>query len=111
MHKHARKCWGDEAVSAADDAKDANEAHTKVVGGILKNGKITQLFERCKENNRGAVPKEQADSCSNGSESDLEMEAEERKNDPDTDSPDMDGRLWTAYDDDQRNLLTKTKRK
>ncbi|KAF8449518.1 hypothetical protein L210DRAFT_3641111 [Boletus edulis BED1] len=46
MRKHARKCWGDEPVSAADDAKDANEARTKVVGGILKNGKITQLFER-----------------------------------------------------------------
>ncbi|KAF8547223.1 hypothetical protein OG21DRAFT_1377548, partial [Imleria badia] len=46
MRKHARKCWGDEAVSAADDAKDMNEAHTKVVRGILKNGKITQSFER-----------------------------------------------------------------
>jgi hypothetical protein len=46
MRKHARKCWGDEPVSAADDAKDANEARTKVVGGILKNGKITQSFER-----------------------------------------------------------------
>ncbi|KAF8549481.1 hypothetical protein OG21DRAFT_1478846 [Imleria badia] len=45
MRKHARKCWGDEPVSAADDAKDVNEAHTKVVGGILKNGKITQSFE------------------------------------------------------------------
>ncbi|KAF8452151.1 hypothetical protein L210DRAFT_3499213 [Boletus edulis BED1] len=35
----------------------------------------------------------------------------ERKSDPDTDSLDANGRLWTAYNDDQRNLLTKTKRK
>ncbi|KAH0833151.1 hypothetical protein J3R83DRAFT_12169, partial [Lanmaoa asiatica] len=46
MCKHARKCWGDEVISAVDDAKDANEARTKVVGGILKNSKSTQSFER-----------------------------------------------------------------
>ncbi|KAF8128258.1 hypothetical protein EV363DRAFT_1510622 [Boletus edulis] len=33
------------------------------------------------------------------------------EDDPDTDSPDTNGRLWTTYDDDQRNLLTKTKGK
>lgn len=46
MRKHVKKCWGDDAVSAADEAKDANEACTKVVASILKTGKITRLFER-----------------------------------------------------------------
>lgn len=50
MRKHAKKCWGDDAVSAADDAKDATEARTKVVAGILKNGKITTAFERKNKN-------------------------------------------------------------
>ena len=31
MHKHAKKCLGDDAVNATDDTKDAMEAHTKVI--------------------------------------------------------------------------------
>ncbi|KAH0833478.1 hypothetical protein J3R83DRAFT_12600 [Lanmaoa asiatica] len=46
MWKHARKCWGEDAINAADNTKDANEARMHVVTGILKNGKITQCFER-----------------------------------------------------------------
>jgi transcriptional/translational regulatory protein YebC/TACO1 len=30
----------------ADEAKNVNEAHTKVVGGILHTGSITAVFER-----------------------------------------------------------------
>ena len=46
MQRHAKICWGDEAIKAADEAKDVNEACKKVVGGILKTGSITAVFER-----------------------------------------------------------------
>ena len=46
MRKHVKACWGEDALAAADDAKDANEARTKIVGGILRNGTITASFER-----------------------------------------------------------------
>ncbi|KAG1750432.1 uncharacterized protein EDB91DRAFT_1234996 [Suillus paluster] len=46
MRKHVKVCWGDDVLAAADDAKDANEARTKIVGGILHNGSITVSFER-----------------------------------------------------------------
>ncbi|KAG2050833.1 hypothetical protein BDR06DRAFT_983824 [Suillus hirtellus] len=45
MHKHVRVCWGEDVLAAADHAKDANEAHTKIVGGILCNGSITASLE------------------------------------------------------------------
>ena len=47
MRKHVKACWGEDILAAADDAKDANEARTKIVGGILRNGSITASFE-CK---------------------------------------------------------------
>lgn len=46
MRKHVRVCWGEDVLAAADNAKDANEARTKIVGGILRNGSITASFER-----------------------------------------------------------------
>ena len=46
MRRHAKTCWGDEAVRTADDARDVLEARTKVVRGILCNGSITAAFER-----------------------------------------------------------------
>jgi hypothetical protein len=46
MRKHVKSCWGEDTLNAADDAKDANEVRTKIVGGILKNGSITTSFER-----------------------------------------------------------------
>jgi hypothetical protein len=46
MRKHVKACWGEDALAAADDAKDANEARTKIVSGILRNGTITASFER-----------------------------------------------------------------
>ena len=45
MRKHAKKCWGDEAVEGADNAKDVSEAHEKVVKSILQDGSITAAFE------------------------------------------------------------------
>lgn len=35
MRKHVKSCWGNAALMAADDAKDANEVRTKIVTGIL----------------------------------------------------------------------------
>jgi hypothetical protein len=44
--KHAKKCWGDDTVKAASDAKDAHEVRETVVGSILKDGSITAVFAR-----------------------------------------------------------------
>ncbi|KAL4264915.1 Zinc finger BED domain-containing [Pleurotus pulmonarius] len=46
MHKHANTCWGKEAVETADEAGDVDTVRTKVVQGILRDGKITTSFER-----------------------------------------------------------------
>ena len=43
LHKHARGCWGVEAVATADETRNldaAREALTKV-----KDGSITEAFE------------------------------------------------------------------
>jgi len=46
MRKHAKKCWGDKTMEAADNAKDVSKAHEKVVKSILQDGSITAAFER-----------------------------------------------------------------
>lgn len=46
MRKHVKSCWGNAALMAADDVKDANEVRTKIVTGILWDGSITESFER-----------------------------------------------------------------
>jgi hypothetical protein len=46
MRKHAKSCWGDDAVNAADEAKDTAEVCKKIIGKILQNGSITATFER-----------------------------------------------------------------
>ncbi|KAK2463721.1 hypothetical protein APHAL10511_004472 [Amanita phalloides] len=46
MHKHVKACWGDKALVAADSAANADDVRTFIVGGILKNGSITDSFER-----------------------------------------------------------------
>ena len=46
MRKHVKSCWGEDALNAADDAKDADEVRAKIVGSILKNGSIAASFER-----------------------------------------------------------------
>jgi hypothetical protein len=44
--KHARLCWGEEALSAAESAKDVDKARELVVKSILQTGSITASFER-----------------------------------------------------------------
>jgi hypothetical protein len=44
--KHAKKCFGEDTVKAATSAKNAMEVRDKIVGGMLKNGKLTTVFER-----------------------------------------------------------------
>jgi hypothetical protein len=46
MRKHARTCWGEEVVKAADDAKSCDIARESIINGILTNGSITASFER-----------------------------------------------------------------
>ncbi|KAG1852959.1 hypothetical protein C8R48DRAFT_749732 [Suillus tomentosus] len=46
MRKHVKLCWGDEVLQSADQAKDAQEVRTKIVGSILRSGSITTSFER-----------------------------------------------------------------
>ncbi|KAF8523881.1 hypothetical protein BU17DRAFT_43399, partial [Hysterangium stoloniferum] len=45
MHKHVKGCWGDEVLNAAEDAKDADEVQSNIVGGVLQNGSITATLE------------------------------------------------------------------
>ncbi|KAF8447288.1 hypothetical protein L210DRAFT_3501016 [Boletus edulis BED1] len=78
--------------SLATDAKTAWDEPYTVAGASSP---------RCKVDNRGAVPKEQADSVAMDPKVIRERKrkngrTEERKSDPDTDSPDANGRLWTA---------------
>jgi hypothetical protein len=44
--KHSKKCFGDNTVKAAMSAKNAMEVRNKVVGDVMKNGKLTAVFEK-----------------------------------------------------------------
>jgi len=46
MRKHAKKCWGEEVVTSADNAKNANEVRATTVMGALNPQSITAAFER-----------------------------------------------------------------
>lgn len=46
MHKHVKNCWGEDALAAAAQTKNAREARETVVQGILMTGTITASFER-----------------------------------------------------------------
>ena len=46
MRKHAKKCWGDEVVAAADKAKTAKEVRDTTIKGYLDPQSITAAFER-----------------------------------------------------------------
>ena len=47
LRRHAKMCWGDEAVSAADNTKDLEGACSILAKlGLKRNGSITQAFER-----------------------------------------------------------------
>ncbi|KAG1726769.1 hypothetical protein EDB19DRAFT_1622345, partial [Suillus lakei] len=52
MRKHVHSCWGDKVLKAADQAKNANEVHQKIISSFLRNGSITASFER---NGKGKV--------------------------------------------------------
>ena len=45
MQKHAKKCWGDEVVTSADQVKNANEVRATMVKGALDPQSITAAFK------------------------------------------------------------------
>lgn len=51
LRKHAKSCWGAEAVEAAGTVKTAAEAREHVVKPLQTNGSITAVFERTKKGN------------------------------------------------------------
>jgi len=46
LHKHAKICWGDEAVETADATKDLDAAREALVKSGIRDGSITAQFER-----------------------------------------------------------------
>jgi len=46
MQKHAKKCWGDEVVTSANVADNANEVHATTIKGFLNLQLITAAFKR-----------------------------------------------------------------
>jgi hypothetical protein len=47
LRRHAKMCWGDEAVTAADDTKDLEGARAVLAkSGVKRNGSITSAFAR-----------------------------------------------------------------
>lgn len=48
LHKHAKACWGTEAVARAMEAKDAEEVRGTIIKSLQETGSITAMFERKK---------------------------------------------------------------
>ncbi|OJT15390.1 Zinc finger BED domain-containing protein RICESLEEPER 3 [Trametes pubescens] len=48
LSRHAKSCFGEDAVAAAREAKNKDEVRTKIVASFNKNGTITSAFERKK---------------------------------------------------------------
>lgn len=46
LRRHAKKCWGDEAVEAADSTQDLESARVVLARTKLRDGTITAEFER-----------------------------------------------------------------
>jgi hypothetical protein len=46
LRKHAKRCWGEEIVAAADKAKNANDVRNTTIKGCLNLESITAAFER-----------------------------------------------------------------
>jgi hypothetical protein len=47
LHRHAKMCWGEEAVNAASDTKDLQGAREVLAkSGVKRNGSITSAFAR-----------------------------------------------------------------
>lgn len=53
LRKHAKICWGEDVVRAADETKDLKLASGIVAKSGLGNALITAMFERAK--GKGAV--------------------------------------------------------
>lgn len=49
LRKHACKCWGDEVVTASDQANNADDACTNILAPFLQNGSITTSFKNIKK--------------------------------------------------------------
>jgi hypothetical protein len=46
LRRHAKMCWGEEAVNAADNTKNLDGARTVLAkAGLKRNGSITEAFE------------------------------------------------------------------
>ena len=45
LHKHAKICWGDDVVKAADETKDLMCVQAIVAKSRLGNASITAMFE------------------------------------------------------------------
>jgi ribulose-5-phosphate 4-epimerase/fuculose-1-phosphate aldolase len=46
LHRHAKNCWGEEAVEAADNTKDLESACVILTKTKLRDGSITAEFSR-----------------------------------------------------------------
>lgn len=47
LRRHAKACWGDDAVSAADNTNNLDAARTILAkSGLKRDGSITSAFER-----------------------------------------------------------------
>jgi len=46
MHKHIKKCWGEEVLSRADDIKNADKAHEQLGGVGHKSRSTTAAIEK-----------------------------------------------------------------
>jgi len=44
--RHAKSCWGANVVSGVDDAKNADEVHTSIRPGLLRDGSITSVQKK-----------------------------------------------------------------
>ena len=49
LRQHAKNCWGDEAVEAADATQDLQSARAVLMKTKLHDGSITAEFERIKK--------------------------------------------------------------
>lgn len=46
LQRHAERCWGADTIRAVKKAKDVEEVREKIVGSLLRDGSITEAFER-----------------------------------------------------------------
>jgi hypothetical protein len=51
LRKHAKVCWGEEAVAAADATKDVRAAREALTGEKKNDGSITAVFDRIAKGN------------------------------------------------------------